>query len=92
MISGKERFYELVDQGREGHNIGLPIGSPKLETYMDGFLPGTSYLIGGASGVSKSTFTLYTFIYQPLKAFLNGGYEERDPYWILFNLEIINVF
>lgn len=88
MITGSSQFYNLVEQGRLGHNIGLPIGSPKLETYMDGFLPGTSYLIGGASGVSKSTFTLWAFIYQPLKHFLLGEEIERDPYWVLFNLEM----
>lgn len=92
MISGSEQFYNLVEQGRQGHNIGLSIGSPKLETYMDGFLPGTSYLIGGMSGVSKSTFTLYSFIYQPLIHYLKGEGQERDPYWVLFNLEIINTF
>lgn len=88
MISGSEQFYNLVEQGRQGHNIGLSIGSPKLETYMDGFLPGTSYLIGGMSGVSKSTFTLYSFIYQPLIHYLKGESQERDPYWVLFNLEM----
>lgn len=88
MISGSEQFYSLVEQGRQGHNIGLSIGSPKLETYMDGFLPGTSYLIGGMSGVSKSTFTLYSFIYQPLIHYLEGEVQERDPYWVLFNLEM----
>lgn len=88
MTTGSSQFYELVEQGRLGHNIGLSIGSPKLETYMDGFLPGTSYLIGGASGVSKSTFTLWAFIYQPLKHFLSGEGIERDPYYILFNLEM----
>lgn len=51
MISGKEEFYRLIEEGRQGNNLGLSIGSSKLETYMDGFLPGTSYLIGAASGV-----------------------------------------
>lgn len=51
MISGKEEFFALVDEGRQGHNIGLPIGFPKLELYTDGYLPGTSYLIGASSGV-----------------------------------------
>lgn len=88
MISGSKQFYDLVEQGRQGHNIGLPIGSPKLEMYMDGFLPGTSYLIGGMSGVSKSTFALWTFVYQPLVHFLKGEYQERDPYYVLFNLEM----
>ena len=55
MSSGKELFYKSVDEGREGHNIGLSTGSAKLDLYTDGFLPGTSYLIGGSSGSGKST-------------------------------------
>ena len=51
MISGKEELFQLIEEGRRGNNIGLTIGSPKLEVYMDGLLPGTSYLIGAASGV-----------------------------------------
>ena len=54
-ISGLEEFFQLVKEGREGHNIGLSTGSPKLDLYTDGVLPGTSYLIGGASGSGKST-------------------------------------
>lgn len=50
-MTGKSKFFDLVDRGRLGQNIGLTIGSPKLETYMDGYLPGTSYLIGAESGV-----------------------------------------
>lgn len=88
MISGKSKFLELVDEGRKGHNIGLSVGSPKLEVYMDGYLPGTSYLIGAAPGVGKSTYMLWTFIYQPLMDYLRGNSPERDPYWILFNLEM----
>ena len=88
MISGKEEFLNLVREGREGSNIGLTIGSKKLETYMDGFLPGTSYLIGATSGAGKSTYMLWAFIYQPLIQYLKGENTERDPYWIMFNLEM----
>jgi hypothetical protein len=70
-MTGKERFKKLVDEGREGKNIGLSIGSPKLGLYMDDYLPGVSYLIGGNSGTGKSTFTLEKFIYNPLQDFLN---------------------
>lgn len=88
MISGKEELFKLIDEGRKGNNIGLTIGSPKLELYMDGFLPGVSYLVGGSSGSGKSTYALWAFIYNPLIQFLNGENLERDPYWILFNLEM----
>lgn len=88
MISGKEEFFNLVCEGREGKNIGLSVGFPRLETYIDGYLPGTSYLIGAASGSGKSTFALWAFIYQPLIHYLNGECPERDPRWLLFSLEM----
>lgn len=53
MSKASQEFFKLIDEGREGKNLGLPIGSPKLELYMDGFLQGTSYLIGGQSGTGK---------------------------------------
>lgn len=87
-ISGLEEFFQLVKEGREGHNIGLSTGSAKLDLYTDGYLPGTSYLIGGASGSGKSTWALWTYIYQPLIHYLNGGGLERDPRWLLFSLEM----
>lgn len=87
-MSGKELFYQSVDEGRKGHNIGLSTGSSKLDLYTDGFLPGTSYLIGGASGSGKSTNALWTFIYQPLIHYLEGECTERNPYWKLFSLEM----
>ena len=71
-MSGKEEFFQLVQEGRLGNNIGLSIGSSKLEIYMDGFLPGTSYLIGGASGTGKSTYMLWSMVYQPLIHYLNS--------------------
>ena len=88
MMTGTERFYELIDKGRDGNNIGLTIGLPKMELYMDGLLPGTSYLIAAQSGVGKSTFMLYSFIYKPLKEYMNGVSTFRDPYFIMFNLEM----
>lgn len=45
-----DSFYELVDRGREGKNIGLSMGLPKMEEYIDGLTQGTSYLIGAGSG------------------------------------------
>lgn len=87
-MTGKEEFFALVQEGREGKNIGLSIGSKKLEIYMDGFLPGTSYLIGGSSGSGKSTYMLWALVYQPLINFLKGESQELDPHWLMFNLEM----
>lgn len=87
-MTGREEFFNLVEEGRNGNNIGLSIGSPKLEIYMDGFLPGTSYLIGGSSGTGKSTYMLWSLVYQPLIHYLRGECPELDPHWLMFNLEM----
>ena len=87
-LSGLEEFFQLVDEGREGHNIGLSTGSAKLDLYADGYLPGVSFLIGGASGTGKTTFTLYRYVYCPLVAYLKGECQERDPHWKMFSLEM----
>lgn len=87
-MKGKDRLFNLIDKGREGKNIGLSIGLPKLEMYMDGLLPGTSYLIAAQSGVGKSTFSLYAFIYRPLMDYIKGQEVDRDPHFIMFNLEM----
>lgn len=58
-MTGKEEFFQLVNEGRIGHNIGLSTGSKKLDMYADGYLPCTSYLIGGASGTGNLTYFNY---------------------------------
>lgn len=50
----KSHLLELIKKGREGGNIGLSIGLPKIESYMDSYLPGTSYLIFARSGVGNT--------------------------------------
>ena len=87
-LSGLEEFFQLVDEGREGHNIGLSTGSAKLDLYADGYLPGVSFLIGGASGTGKTTSTLYRYVSCPLVAYLRGECQERDPHWKMFSLEM----
>lgn len=87
----KQKLFELIEQGRQGGNIGLSMGFPKLETYMDGYLPGVSYLIAAASGVGKSTYMEYGLIYRPLMDWWKTEDEakkRRDPHWLIFNLEM----
>lgn len=79
-----DSFYELVDRGREGKNIGLSMGLPKMEEYIDGLTQGTSYLIGAGSGTGKTTLLLYSFIYKPIMA----NDKNKDVHYIFFNLEM----
>lgn len=84
------KLIELIEKGRQGGNIGLSIGLPKLESYMDSYLPGNSYLIFARSGVGKSSIMKYAFIYRPLMDWWHTddpAKKKRDPYWVYFNLE-----
>lgn len=69
-----------IDKGREGRNWGLPMGMPKLEYYIDGVSQETYTVIFSGSGVGKTSFTLYSYIYRPIMANL----ETPDKFQILY--------
>ena len=50
-----EELYSEIDNGREGRNLGLKTGLPKLDWYTGGFQKGVYKLIFGQSGSGKST-------------------------------------
>ena len=61
-----ESLIQAIDRGREGKEQGYSIGLPKLEQIIDGACKGTYTLIGAESGVGKSSFMLYSYVYRPL--------------------------
>lgn len=73
-----------IDRGREGKSQGFSIGLPKLEEYVDGVTKGTYTLIFAESGVGKSSFTLYSYIYRPIMEHLDDGLFKIS----LFSLEM----
>ena len=68
-----ESLLAKIDRGREGKNQGLSIGLEKLEEVIDGVTQGTYTLIYGGTGSGKTTFTLFSHIYMPLKFHLDDG-------------------
>lgn len=62
-----EELYSAIDRGREGKNIGIKTGIPKMDGYTGGIQKKTYYLIFGLSGAGKSSYALYSYIYRPLK-------------------------
>lgn len=82
-----DNFYELVDKGRSGESGAVGMGLPKLEYYTEGYSQGTSFLIGAASGVGKSSFVIYSFIYKPI---MSPECEEKDLHYLMFNYEIVH--
>ena len=79
-----DEFYKLIDRGREGNSAGLSLGLPKLEKYIEGLTPTTSYLIGAGSGVGKTTFIIYSFIYCPIME----DDKSKDVHFLYFSLEM----
>ena len=61
-----ENLLSQINKGREGRNWGLPMGLPKLEQYIDGVSQGTYTLLFSGSGVGKSSFALYSYVYRPI--------------------------
>lgn len=79
-----EELLESIDRGREGKSQGYSLGLPKLESIIDGVCKETYYLISAESGVGKSSFMLYSFIYRPLMEHLDDGNFKVS----LFSLEM----
>ena len=76
-------LWQLIEQGREGNNIGTDIGLAKLNKIIGGIQPSRYYLVGASSSVGKTAFALY-IMYNILK-----NECESDPvYFIYFSLEI----
>lgn len=79
-----EELIKSIDRGRQGKAQGYSIGLPKLEQVIDGVCKETYYLITAESGVGKSSFMLYSFIYRPLIDHL----EDNNFKISLFSLEM----
>lgn len=78
-----EQLYKSIDKGREGRNMGLNTGLPKMDWYTGGLLQGIYTLVFGVSGSGKSSYVLYSDIYRPLK-----DYPDKDIIYIYFSLEM----
>ena len=79
-----DELLESIDRGRLGKSQGFSMGLPKLEQIIDGVCKETYYLVTAESGVGKSSFMLYSFIYRPLMEHLDDGNFKIS----LFSLEM----
>ena len=70
MISITDRLMKMVRTGREGNNMGLTTGLMKLDNLVYGIQRSWMTIIAGGPGSGKSSFTLFSYVYQPLKHML----------------------
>ena len=81
-MTNVDLLYQKIDRGREGKNIGLKTGIPKMDSYTGGIQP-VYTLIYGVSGCGKSAYALYSYIYRPLK-----DYPDKNIKLCYFSLEL----
>ena len=79
-----DRLFNMIKRGKEGRNIGLSMGQPKIEKCVYGLQRKYMYTIFGDQGSGKSNYALFSFVYQPLKQLLG------DPklHIIYYSLEL----
>ena len=70
MISITDRLMKMVRTGREGNNMGLTTWLMKLDNLVYGIQRSWMTIIAGGPGSGKSSFTLFSYVYQPLKHML----------------------
>lgn len=84
-----EALLEAIDRGREGKAQGYSIGLPKLEQIVDGVCKGVYTLVFAESGVGKSSFMLYSYIYRPLMDHLDDNKFKISLFSLEMNAEMV---
>lgn len=69
---------QIIKKGKEGKNVGIKTGIPKLDSVIYGVQRKFLYTIGASSGIGKTSFTLDTFLFNVIK---NAG---NRPIAVLF--------
>ena len=83
-MSISESVIKAIDKGRSGENKGLGMGMPKLESVVDGVIPGTYTIIAGGTSTGKTSLALYSYIYKPIME----NIDNEDFHIIYFSLEM----
>jgi hypothetical protein len=78
-----DELYRKIDDGRQGKNIGLKTGLPKLDYYTGGLKRGVYKLYFSKSSVGKTSIVIYSDIYRILK-----DYPDKDILIVYFSLEL----
>lgn len=74
---------ELRDRGKLGLNKGIPISLVKLRKYIPNIQKGRYYLVALDSGLGKTKFSNYLFLYTPFFEWMkcNGSFDIDINYY-----------
>jgi replicative DNA helicase len=79
-----DEVLKKIDRGKEGLNIGLPMGFNRLVDYVPDIQQGTYYLVGGETGTGKTAFADNCFLYNPydwIKSHPDSKMKMKVIYW-----------
>ena len=82
-MNGISQLYNQIEKGRNGENIGISTGIPKLDKVIGGIQPSRYYTIAAQSSAGKSSL-LQFIIYHILR----NKTPDQDIYFLIFSLEI----
>lgn len=82
-VKYSKRLAEQIDRGREGKNIGISMGMPRLEEHIYGLTDSTYTVLFGKTGSGKTSIALYCYLYRPLLAALADGIDFKIIYFSL---------
>jgi replicative DNA helicase len=74
---------EQIDRGREGKNIGLSLGMPRLEEHVYGLTQSIYTILFGKTGSGKTSIALYCYLYRPLMQAIKEGKNLKIIYFSL---------
>ncbi len=63
---------QLIENGRAGHNVGIPHGHERLSLAIPNIQKGTTYLLGAETGIGKTSFIDDMFVINPIEYMLNN--------------------
>lgn len=81
-----DNLFKSIQRGKEGLNVGLSSGLTKLDLITYGIQRRWMTVVAGDSGSGKSSFVLYSNIYQPFKQYCEN--PEIDLHFLLFSFEM----
>lgn len=84
MIDEIDELFEDIDRGREGKSWGNSIGLEKLESIIDGNTQSTYTTVFAGSGIGKTSFVLFSYLYNSIKEHVN----DNNYLCIMFALEM----
>lgn len=80
-------FVKRFQEGKAGHNFGLPTGIKALDKAINGIQKKTSIGLAAAPKVGKTTLCDYSFLIKPYLFMLEQG-RLNEVNWIYFSFEI----